>query len=134
MTADNRQEAEWLVRGNNVIGVGNVSDEIASFAQQGLKANVVPIEDAPPSLSIGFGSTQLLKNAPHPNATKLFVNWLLSKAGQTAWVRETQNNSRRLDVDGPPESAPNPRAACGAPTTRATTSNPTTRRTIANLL
>ena len=111
VTADNRQEAEWLVRGNDVIGIGNVSDEIASFAQQGLKANVVPIEDAPPSLSIGFGSTQLLKNAPHPNATKVFVNWLMTKKAQSAIVKGVPAvNSLRLDVPpGAPQGLVDPK-------------------------
>lgn len=38
------------------------------------------------------------KAAPHPNAAKLFVNWMLSSAGQTAWTRISKENSRRLDV------------------------------------
>jgi iron(III) transport system substrate-binding protein len=99
VTADNRQEAEWLVRGNYVIGIGNVSDELVSFKQQGLNANVALLDDAPPSLSIGFGSTQLLKNAPHPNATKVFVNWLLTQKAQANLVKTVQSvNSLRLDV------------------------------------
>ena len=111
VTADNRQEAEWLVRGNDVIGIGNVSDEIASFAKQGLKANVVSIDDAPPSLSIGFGSTQLLKNAPHPNATKVFVNWLMTKKAQSAIVKAVPAvNSLRLDVPpGAPQGVIDPK-------------------------
>lgn len=105
VTADNRQEAEWLVRGNYVIGIGNVSDELVSFAKQGLKANVVLLDDAPPSLSIGFGSTQLLKSQPHPNAAKLFVNWLMTQKAQTAIVSNVQTvNSLRLDV---PAGLPN---------------------------
>ena len=111
VTADNRQEAEWLVRGNDVIGVGNVSDEIASFAQQGLQANVVPIDDAPPSLSIGFGSTQLMKNAPHPNATKVFANWLMTRKAQAAIVKAVPAvNSLRLDVPpGAPQGVVDPK-------------------------
>jgi iron(III) transport system substrate-binding protein len=99
VTAENRQEAEWLVRGNYVIGIGNVSDELVSFKQQGLNANVVLLDDAPPSLSIGFGSTQLLKNPPHPNATKVFANWLMTQKAQANLVKTVQSvNSLRLDV------------------------------------
>jgi ABC-type glycerol-3-phosphate transport system substrate-binding protein len=44
----------------------------------------------------------VFKNAPHPNAAKVFINWFLSKDGQVAWeegFREpVPRNSRRLDV------------------------------------
>lgn len=39
----------------------------------------------------------LLKNAPHPNAGKVDVNWLLSKDGQSHWA-SVPRNSRRKDV------------------------------------
>ncbi|MEK7217052.1 MAG: hypothetical protein AAB289_15820, partial [Chloroflexota bacterium] len=45
--------------------------------------------------------------APHPNAAKVFFNWLLTKDGQTAYVKSTQENSRRSDVTpGNPITAP----------------------------
>ena len=47
----------------------------------------------------GSGNVVLLKNAPHPNATKVFVNWLLSKDGQTAVTKALGQPTRRLDVD-----------------------------------
>ena len=53
---------------------------------------------------------RLLNEAPNPNAAKVFVNWLLSKEGQTAYVKATDLNSRRLDVQGPAETAPDPKA------------------------
>jgi ABC-type Fe3+ transport system substrate-binding protein len=41
----------------------------------------------------------VLKNAPHPNATKVFMNWLLSQEGQDTWASTvTDANSRRLDI------------------------------------
>ncbi|MCZ6625703.1 MAG: ABC transporter substrate-binding protein, partial [Deltaproteobacteria bacterium] len=36
--------------------------------------------------------------APHPNAAKVFINWYLSRQGQTAVTRINKGNSRRLDV------------------------------------
>lgn len=35
---------------------------------------------------------------PHPNAAKLFLNWLLTKEAQTVWCKHAEINSRRLDV------------------------------------
>ncbi len=48
----------------------------------------------------------LVNRAPHPNAARLYVNWVLSQEGQRVWQQATGYNSRRLDVDGPPDTAP----------------------------
>ena len=38
------------------------------------------------------------KQRPNPNAARVFINWYLSKEGQTTWTSFTKNNSRRTDV------------------------------------
>jgi ABC-type Fe3+ transport system substrate-binding protein len=40
-----------------------------------------------------------VKSSPHPNATKVFVNWLLSKEGQEVYGKAMGQATRRLDVD-----------------------------------
>ena len=42
----------------------------------------------------------VLKNAPHPNAVKEYLNWALSRDGQIAWAQNASvdASSRRLDV------------------------------------
>jgi ABC-type Fe3+ transport system substrate-binding protein len=40
----------------------------------------------------------MIKNAPHPNATKVYLNWLLSKEGQTLVSDGTGLESIRSDV------------------------------------
>ena len=47
----------------------------------------------------GYGSLAILKNPPHPNAAKIFVNWLLSKEGQELYSRTSLHGARRLDVE-----------------------------------
>ena len=42
-------------------------------------------------------------NAPHPAAARLFVNWMVSKAGQTAVVDQTNHTSLRSDVTNDPK-------------------------------
>jgi len=50
------------------------------------------------------GAVGLVNKAPHPNAAKVFINWLLSREGQTTFQRtsveaETSfQNSRRMDI------------------------------------
>ena len=39
-----------------------------------------------------------LAQAPHPRAAQLFINWLLTKEGQTSYSQNVKVNSRRTDV------------------------------------
>ena len=64
----------------------------------------LPIKELPklkegaPS-SNGSGVIGIVKNPPHPNATKVFVNWLLGKQGQELYAKAMHQSTRRLDVD-----------------------------------
>ena len=40
----------------------------------------------------------VMNRAPHPNATKLFINWLLSRDGQSTWQKYSEVNSLRMDI------------------------------------
>jgi ABC-type Fe3+ transport system substrate-binding protein len=59
---------------------------------------VIDAPDDESYMSGGFGHMGLINNAPHPNAAKVMVNWLLSKQGQIAWQEKTDNNSLRTDI------------------------------------
>jgi iron(III) transport system substrate-binding protein len=98
VTGDNRQQAEWVVRGRYPIGIGMGTDQLILFEQQGLKFNVRPLDEGPKGLNIGFGGLQLVNAAPHPNAAKVFINWLLTARVQEQVARALETNSRRLDV------------------------------------
>ena len=41
----------------------------------------------------------IVKNPPHPHATKVFVNWFLGKQGQELYVKVMRQSTRRLDVN-----------------------------------
>lgn len=49
-------------------------------------------------ITSGLGSILALDKAPHPNAARVFLNWLLGKEGQTIWSKTAETPSRRLDV------------------------------------
>jgi iron(III) transport system substrate-binding protein len=111
-TQDRRQAAEWVVRGRYPIGMGFNQVDLAVFTKEGLGRNVKPL--APDTemgarISVGSGMVAVINHAPNPNAAKVFVNWLLSKEGQSEWAKATNENSRRIDVtDGPPETRADP--------------------------
>ena len=106
VTRDQRQEAEWLVRGTYPIGIGISPTNLEDFRNQGLKFKVEGLE-FPHKLSSGSGGIQLIDKPPHPNATKLYVNWLLSQKAQADISKIAGANSRRLDV---PPGNPDPTA------------------------
>ena len=58
------------------------------------------------------GTVGLVNRAPHPNAAKVFINWLLSRKGQIALQNELANTDDAVDslrVDIPKDMVP-PRA------------------------
>ncbi|MBI4331003.1 MAG: extracellular solute-binding protein [Chloroflexi bacterium] len=97
-TSDKRLMAEWIARGKYPVAIAPGSVEtITELIDLGAPVSVfVPKEGA--NISSGSGTTSYVANAPHPNATKLFINWLLSKEGQTVFSRASGLPSARLDV------------------------------------
>ena len=96
---DVRQLAEALSKGKIALGFGLGRSQVEPFIKAGL-----PVKPAPPPkeglpASNSFGVLGIVKDPPHPNATKVFVNWFLSREGQDWYGRVMQNGTRRLDVD-----------------------------------
>jgi iron(III) transport system substrate-binding protein len=98
-STNGRQEAEWVVQGRYPIGLAVGSQDLQPFWQQGLGKNIEPFMGDVKNLAggPGFGAVALMDRAPHPNAAIVYLNWLLSKEGQTEYVKSGRN-SRRLDV------------------------------------
>src|SRR5439155_20313082 len=79
------------------LGIGVAQTE--PFVKAGLPVKSLPEPREGTPSSNGYGSLAILKNPPHPNAAKVFVNWLLSKDGQELYSRALLHGTRRLDVD-----------------------------------
>jgi iron(III) transport system substrate-binding protein len=111
-TRDRRQLTEWVVRGRYPIGIALPTDLLKGFQEKGMGKNVKPLDDPTfmESLIPGFGAVGVMNRRPHPNAAKVYLNWLLSRDGQSSWVTKTATrNSRRLDVAvGNPDNAMKP--------------------------
>jgi iron(III) transport system substrate-binding protein len=94
------ESAEQLVRGTRPVSLPSVSrDTLVQFEQAGvtLRLEDNPVADIP-AVSNGGQAPAVFKNPPHPNATKVFVNWLLSQAAQDVLARELLQNSTRKGV------------------------------------
>lgn len=53
-------------------------------------------------MSASLNLLDVVKNAPHPAAARLFENWILSRPGQQAVVDDTGHQSIRTDVKNDP--------------------------------
>jgi ABC-type Fe3+ transport system substrate-binding protein len=103
------------VRGRYPIGIGLSDGMLAPFREEGLGQTVRAINrggsGAIPAGN-GSGTVMLLSNAPHPNAARVYLNWLLSREGQSAWTSRLGDKSRRLDAaHGNPLAVPDPAQA-----------------------
>src|SRR5207237_644877 len=101
VSSDFRQLADWTARGAYPISVGLRDAEIQQLQADGLHVVVTqPPTDAPRAVAGGFGGLLgLVNRAPHPNAAKLFANWMLMREGQEALNASERTASVRTDVD-----------------------------------
>lgn len=102
LSRDDRQMADWLARGRYPIAIGAGDTEVRDLQKLGIgqKIEALGAVTHRPAwrLSTAWGSIRLISKPPHPNAAKVFLNWLLSKDGQTEWATKAHRPSRRLDV------------------------------------
>lgn len=105
---DTRSRAEGVVRSKFAIGSGVSEPDLKQFREQGLTGNVQYLDW--PEVDVVFNySIFFINRAPHPNAAKLFVNWVLTKEGQTIWTKNVPTVSARTDVESyDPSGTPAP--------------------------
>jgi ABC-type Fe3+ transport system substrate-binding protein len=94
-----RQIAEALAKGKLAITIGLGRAEYEPFIKAGLPVKELPRPKEGLPSSSGYGVLGIVKDPPHPNATKVFVNWFLGKEGQEFYAKVMKQGTRRLDVD-----------------------------------
>lgn len=97
ISRDHRQLAEWVARGKYSIGLA-----IENEAVEQMRIAGVPLQylDPPEGAHVahGTGFLSLPGNAPHPNASAVFINWLLSREGQIIYTDVARVQSARSDL------------------------------------
>lgn len=104
---DQFQVVEAIARGTAWIGIGPpVRSLIAPYAQAGVKTDIRAFGNKEDEniQEIGGSGLFVFKDRPHPNATRVFINWLLSKDTQYAMAKALDQASRRIDI--PPTTLP----------------------------
>jgi iron(III) transport system substrate-binding protein len=103
---DRTQEVDVVGTGRYPVLLGGSDHTVEDRVGRGAPIAVVE----PPNLKEGTdisaanGNVALFNRAPHPNAARVYINWLLSQEGQTAFTRELGYVSGRVDV--PPDHLP----------------------------
>ena len=87
--------AAWLA-----LGPGNSHALMEPYIKAGVPIDLRKFGNAPElnDITLGGSTIWVIKNRPHPNGTRLFINWLLSKDIQAGFAKATEQNSRRVDV------------------------------------
>jgi ABC-type Fe3+ transport system substrate-binding protein len=103
ITKEPRQQLDWLASGRYPIAFGLPSAAFLEYGQRGARVEDFGTIPGLKLWSPGVGGVQIPNRNPHPNATKIYVNWLFSREVQARLMPAVQLNSRRKDV---PPGAP----------------------------
>jgi ABC-type glycerol-3-phosphate transport system substrate-binding protein len=73
---------------------------MGTYTKAGVKTDIRSFGNSPDNNleAIGGGALFVFKDRPHPNATRVFINWLLGKDVQYGMAKATEQASRRQDV------------------------------------
>ncbi len=95
---DLRLLGENLSSGKIAVALGIGYAELLPFIKAGLPVVPLPYPKEGLYTTGGNGHLMVIKNPPHPNAAKVFANWLLGRDGQELFGRTMAVGSRRFDV------------------------------------
>jgi len=107
LSRDYQQVADWVAQGSYPIALAATPNYLEKYLKSGVKLGIsgsdeLPeLPDAPSALGGGFGDVAIWNKAPHPNAAKVFANWILSKEGMTLYGTTQLQVPARNDVDIP---------------------------------
>jgi len=114
VSQERRQSSDWLASGKFPICIDCGDTDRAKH--QGLAVDEFPhanLKEASYEISTsGNSGLALINNAPNSSAARLFINWFLSREGQTVWqtVMNTKvlepSDSMRVDIPKDKVSAP----------------------------
>ena len=100
MPRDDRQMLDFAARGKYPIVIGPSDVLTNEFIARGLPLKHLHPETLKEGtyITAGNGSLVIVRNAPHPNALRVYVDYLLSPDGQLEWSKAAGFASLRHDV------------------------------------
>lgn len=99
-TRERRQFSDWLARGTQPICLNCREDDVRPLVKEGFKLQeIFELSDVSPAVNGSPWLMSVANRAPHPNAAKVFVNWLAAKEGLEIYARGYGSATLRTDVD-----------------------------------
>jgi len=99
LSRDYKQTAEWVAHGSYPIGVAITPTYLTEYTKAGIKFAQPDLSYAPNSTNGAFSLLVVLNKAPHPNAARVFANWMASKEGMTLFSQTQLGVPVRNDID-----------------------------------
>ena len=100
LSRDRRQIGDGIARGAYPIAMGAEDEEMIKLAKEGFPVKrVYSLKGMSDIVSPSEGHVGLFNKAPHPNAAKLFVNWIASKEGLEIYAKNRGTSPTRNDID-----------------------------------
>ena len=90
-----QQEAQLLAQGQRSLSLFMVESDSAGLIKEGAPIKAVSMKEGVVALAMAIGQ---VKNNPHPNATRVFLNWLFTQEGQQANAQAKSSSTVRNDV------------------------------------
>jgi iron(III) transport system substrate-binding protein len=102
---NDRQIIDWMAKEQYPVSVAMSERSIADPIEKGLPLAILPPEAVATDrdqeltyLTAGASSIAVLTHAPHPNAARVYLDYLLSRENQLEWSKVQGYPSFRLDV------------------------------------
>ncbi|HET8562395.1 MAG TPA: extracellular solute-binding protein [Candidatus Binatia bacterium] len=97
---DFAQEVDAIGQGRYPVLIGTADFVAIARAKQGVPVAIIDPRQLKEGTDVSpaNGALALFNKAPHSNAAKIYINWLLSKEGQTGFARASGYVSARADV------------------------------------
>lgn len=91
-----RDVVSLVARGESLLAVPAADSTAAPLAAEGAPIQAIPLDEG--LLAGGPGGMAMVSEPAHPNAARLFMNWLLSAEGQKVYAEAAKAPSLRKDI------------------------------------
>jgi iron(III) transport system substrate-binding protein len=100
ISRDRRQMIDWLARGTYPICLSCRADDAAPLLEDGFKlTEVYRLSDMQNFVNSTPFLLTVANRAPHPNAARIFVNWMATREALEIYSRSYKSATMRNDVD-----------------------------------
>ncbi|MBI4332205.1 MAG: extracellular solute-binding protein [Chloroflexi bacterium] len=97
ITRDKRLSSEWVARGKYALGVAPTRQTAIEFMRAGAPLVFVKAAEGG-KIGTSGGAAAIAAKRPHPNAARVFLNWVLSSEGNATFVRAQGMPGARRDA------------------------------------